>query len=53
MSSGGTPAATPPSTPKRYNPLLTKAHNLIEASKAGDLHKIEQLCKNEVRSLLP
>jgi hypothetical protein len=50
MSSNTTPTATPPSTPGRqsYNPLFLKAKVLIEASKAGDLHTIEQLCKNKV-----
>jgi hypothetical protein len=50
MSSNTTPTATPPSTPGKqsYNPLYLKAKVLIEASKAGDLHTIEKLCKNEV-----
>jgi hypothetical protein len=55
MSSGGSQGPTPPSTPgkRSYNPLFLKAKVLIEASKAGDLQTIEELCKNEVRLLLP
>jgi hypothetical protein len=31
---------------RSYNPLFLKAKVLIEASKAGDLETIEELCKN-------
>jgi hypothetical protein len=48
MSGASTPTTTPPSTPvkRSYNPLFLKAKVLIEASKAGDLETIEELCKN-------
>jgi hypothetical protein len=48
MSGAPTPTATPPSTPgkRTYNPLFLKAKVLIEASKAGDLQTIEELCRD-------
>ncbi len=48
MSGAPAPTTTPPSTPvkRSYNPLFLKAKVLIEASKAGDLETIAELCKN-------
>ena len=48
MSGSHTPTTTPPSTPEKrsYNPLFLKAKVLIEASKAGDVQTIEELCRD-------
>jgi hypothetical protein len=52
MSRSLTPTSSPPTTPGKqsYNPLFLKAKVLIEASKKGDLHTIEELCRVEVRA---
>ena len=48
MSGTHTPTKTPPSTPEKrsYNPIFFKAKVLIEASKAGDVQTIEELCRD-------